>query len=146
MRDDSTRSLDSYDEDPAEIAASMGLSIGTVKGRFRVADLSPVSILSAVTMNEGFGRPRLAGAAYLALAFVGTLVVMGTLDAGRLPYVIVPLVPIMAICGAWLLVTGQPVAVKRGKRIKLWKRVGLGLCLGVGLAIGVVADALLLFS
>jgi hypothetical protein len=46
------RRRDRHDENPAKIAAELGLPIGTLKGRFRMADLSPVSILSAVTMNE----------------------------------------------------------------------------------------------
>jgi hypothetical protein len=130
------------EDDPAEIAAS----IGTRKGQFRLADLSPVSILSAVTMNEGFGKPRASGVVYLGLALICYVFASAMLSGGRLAYVIVPFVPIFAICGAWLIVTGQPVAVRRGKKIRLWKRVGLGLCLGVGVALGVAADALLVFG
>jgi hypothetical protein len=134
------------DEDPAEIAAQLGLEVGTVKGRFRAADLSPVSILSAVTMGEGFGRPRLSGLAYLGLSLGCFLIGLGMLASGRLAYVIVPFVPIFAICGTWLLVIGQPEAVPRPQKVPLWTRLGLGLCLAIGGALGVVADALLLFG
>jgi hypothetical protein len=135
-----------HDEDPAEIAAQLGLDIGTVKGRFRFADLSPVSILSAVTMGEGFGRARLSGVAYLVLSLVCFSLGDAKLREGRLMYAIVPFVPIFAICGFWLLVTGEPEAVPRPGQIRLWARLGLGACLGLGVLLGVVADALLLFG
>ncbi len=134
------------DEDPAEIAAQLGLEIGTVKGRFRAADLSPVSILSAVVVGEGFGRPRLSGLAYLGLSLGCFLIGFGMLTSGRLAYVIVPFVPIFAICGTWLLVVGQPEAVPRPQKVPLWARLGLGLCLAIGVTLGIAADALLLFG
>jgi hypothetical protein len=136
-----------HDEDPAEIAAQLGLEIGTVKGRFRLSDLSPVSILSAVTMGEGFGRARLSGGAYLVLSYVCFCFSEAMLkQRGRVAFAIVPLVPIFAVSGLWLLVAGQPEAVPRPGRIRLWARLGLGACLGLGVLLGVVADALLVFG
>lgn len=134
------------DEDPARIAAELGLNIGTIRGRLRPADMSPLSIVSAVTMGEGFGRPRVAGVAYLALSLACSVFGAAMLHEGHLFYVIVPHVPILGLCGLWLVLTGEPVARRRPKKIRRWARLGLGACLVTGVLLGFATDLGLLFG
>ena len=134
------------EEQPEDIAAELGMDIGTVKGRLRVADLSPVSILAAVTTREGFGRPRLSGLVYVGLSAVCASLSVFFLVRGHLVYVILPLVPVYLLSGVWLIVFGQPEAVPRPKMPPWWARVGLGACLTIGVIAGVLADAWLVFG
>ncbi len=105
-----------------------------------------MSILSAVTAGEGFGRPRLSGLVYLGLSVACLLVGAGLATRGVLAYVLLPLGPVYALSGLWLAAVGAPEAVPRPQKPALWTRVGLGVCLGVGLAAGLLADVTFYFG
>ena len=120
------------DEDPADIAASMGLDIGSRKGVYRPSDVSPTAMVTAVMNGEGFGRPRTAGAVYVVIGVIGVIINLAALAQGRVFLWLLPVTPIFLVPGAWLLLFGQPEAVPRGDKVPMWSRIGLGVFLVMG--------------
>ncbi len=123
-------------EDAVDIAHSLGLQLGSKKGRFRASDLSPTSMVSAAVIGEGFGRPRLTGVIQLVLGILALRFGLGAAQNGRLFFVIVGVAPALLLGGAWLALTSSPAAGPRGERAATWGRIGVGAALVLGALTG----------
>ncbi len=101
-------------------------------------DFSVGALQAAVLNGQGFGKPRLMGAALLGLAivFFGANVALVRIANRYYPY-LYSLSAIFLMGGFWLLVTGQPVRQPDGSQAPLWGRIGLGAFMAVGLLLGI---------
>lgn len=121
----------------------MGLNFGGGGGlmpriNYEGGDFSIGALQAAVLSGQGFGKPRLMGAALLGLAvvFFGANVALVRIANRYYPY-LYSLSAIFLMGGFWLLVTGQPGRQADGTNAPLWGRIGLGAFMAVGLMLGI---------
>jgi hypothetical protein len=97
------------------------------------------NLIASVVSGEGFDEPRKYG---LYLSGGGAaLVVLNLVLAYGLnrfyPYLSF-IAPPIALSGAFMLATGEPLARGDGQKAPMWTRAGLGGALAVGAVVGII--------